>query len=90
MKRIKIALTCLTFALAITGAIVAKANEKKRTATDTVYFTISGGGFGTLQGDAQYFDDANISTNASIKNNSNQDIQLFSNTGLSTAVKFVN
>jgi hypothetical protein len=38
MKKIRIVLTSLTFALALTGVIVAKANEKKRLTQNTVFF----------------------------------------------------
>jgi hypothetical protein len=41
MKKIRVALTCLTFALAVVGVVVAKANENKRTTSATGYVSSS-------------------------------------------------
>jgi uncharacterized protein YfaP (DUF2135 family) len=41
MKNVKSVLTTLVFALAITGAVVAKTNEKKRGTSNVAYFVNS-------------------------------------------------
>lgn len=86
MKKVRIALTCLTFALAITGVVVAKTNEKKRATYSIVYFAKSGGGTGTLTGDAAYFDDN--AQSAFIRNSAGTNTNLYTSSALSTQVEF--
>lgn len=88
MKRIKIALTGLTLALALTGVLVVKANEKKRTTTKTGFFSNSAGTV-TITVDKFVFDDASITTNASIKDNTGTDIQIFKNSNLTGNLRLI-
>jgi hypothetical protein len=87
MKRIKIVLTSLTLALALTGVVVAKANEKKRFNQLAAFFQKSGGGWGELDGDAAYFS-TSVSHAAIINDDGNNPIQLYATAATSTPISF--
>jgi ABC-type lipopolysaccharide export system ATPase subunit len=66
MKKIKLALTSLTLVLAITGVVVAKANEKKRALTTIAYVQRTAGTFMQLTAQDNVFDAQGSSTAAKI------------------------
>lgn len=88
MKRVKYALTGLTLALALTGVVVVKANDKKRATTTIGYFTNSAG---TIQItlDAARFDNTSITNTAKIINNNGAQIQIFENSDLTGTLKLI-
>lgn len=87
MKKIKIALTCLTFALALTGVVVAKANEKKRT-TYSVGYVSSGGTFYSITLQSTDFTDvgATPTNQARILNGATGGKPIFADQALTTRV----
>lgn len=90
MKKVKIALTCLTFALAITGAVVAKANEKKRALQATAYFVKADGiTWANIVGSQNMFDAQGTSTQAALIDQNNASVLLYTSQSTSNAAKFV-
>lgn len=88
MKRVKFAVTALTLALALTGVVVVKANEKKRATTTIGYFQNAAG---TIQItlDAPRFDNTSISTTTKIIDNNNNQRQIFENSDLTGNLKLI-
>jgi len=90
MKRIKIALTGLALILAVSGVVVAKANEKKRLLQTTVYFrNIANDTWFSLQASSSVFDQKSGGTTATIASDNNGAITLYASQSLTDQAKFV-
>lgn len=89
MKKVRIVLTSLVLGLALTGVVVAKANEKKRTTYSTAYYQTSGGAWSTVTLASTYFDDQNINVQAALVDNNGTGRALFATQASSVPVKFV-
>jgi len=89
MKKVRIVLTSLVLGLALTGVVVAKANEKKRTTYSIAYFQTTGGTFSSVTLASTYFDDQNITNQAAIVDNGGVSRSLYASQSTSTPVKFV-
>jgi len=91
MKKARIILTSLVLGLALTGVIVAKANENKRRTQLTVYFLKSDGiNFGSITGDAAYFDAKGTSTQAALIDQGNTARLLYTSQSTTNAdAKFI-
>ena len=89
MKKVRIVLTTLVFALAITGAVVAKTNEKKRFASTVAYFKNTSNVWTTVTVTTSQFDaKATGNTQAAIIDKNNASVLLYIDQDVSDPAQF--